>query len=227
MASGKGASRDVTHALEEVRSLYAGSLARYGIDSRSVGWRDTESQALRFEKLAYLLDADRTDGSFSINDWGCGYGEFFRYIDARYGDRLDRYHGYDISSQMLEAAREHIRDTRAELIESSDVTRTADYSFVSGTFHVRRSAAEEVWDGYVKQMIHRLAERSARGFAFNLFTTYVDFRQDDLFYADPAEYLTFCRSEISRYVALLHDYPLFEWTMIVLKEDRGARDLPH
>jgi hypothetical protein len=67
-------------------------------------------------------------------------------------------------------------------------------------------------------MIRRLSEQSARGLAFNLFTTYVDFRNDDLFYADPAEFFSLCRRELSRYVTLLHDYPLYEWTLVVLHE---------
>jgi hypothetical protein len=32
------------------------------------------------------------------------------------------------------------------------------------------------------------------------------------------EFFHYCRQEISRYVSLLHDYPLYEWTMIVRKE---------
>ena len=45
-----------------------------------------------------------------------------------------------------------------------------------------------------------------RGLAFNLLTTYVDWRKDDLYYADPGRYFDFCRRELSRYVTLVHDY---------------------
>jgi hypothetical protein len=61
----------------------------------------------------------------------------------------------------------------------------------------------------------RLAEKSRLGFAFNLLTTFVDFRADGLFYADPCAFFRFCKQEISPDVVLLHDYPLYEWTMIV------------
>jgi SAM-dependent methyltransferase len=218
MSADAGKRGEVEQMLEDVRSLYSDSISRYGTDARSVGWHDRESQELRFEKLAYLLDADPWDGPFTVNDLGCGYGEMFRFLDARCGSRMERYHGYDISADMLDAARSHISDPRVELIESSDLERPADYSFVSGTFHVRRGADEDAWREYVERMIRRMSEQSTRGFAFNLFTSYVDFRNDDLFYADPAEFFSFCRRELSRYVTLLHDYPLYEWTIVVLQE---------
>jgi hypothetical protein len=43
----------------------------------------------------------------------------------------------------------------------------------------------------------------------------------DLFYADPAEVFEYCRKRYSRSVALLHDYPLYEFCILVRKQ-RGA-----
>ena len=103
-------------------------------------------------------------------------------------------------------------------MQGSEVTETADYSFVSGTFNVRMGASDAAWRRYVEDKLKLLAQRSRRGFAFNLLTTYVDWRKDDLFYADPAHFFAFCRENISRYVTLLHDYPLYEWTIAVRLE---------
>lgn len=206
-------------ALSGVEALYTGSLAEYGIDPKAVGWRDADSQALRFEKLAYVLDLDSPTGGISINDWGCGYGAMFDFLDHRPNIELRAYHGYDVSAEMLSAARAHVDDPRAEFINSSEISRPADYTFVSGTFNVRADASERQWAEYVKGTILEIAERSQRGFAFNLLTSYVDWKKDDLFYADPAEFFRFCRRRISRFVTLLHDYPLYEWTIAVLHED--------
>jgi hypothetical protein len=71
----------------------------------------------------------------------------------------------------------------------------------------------------MKGALMHLAAMSIRGFAFNAMTTYVDWKQENLYYADPFMFFDFCKRNISRYVSLLHDYPLFEWTMIVRKED--------
>ncbi len=129
---------------------------------------------------------------------------------------LGGYTGYDISAEMLDAARSVRRRPASDVGSAAkDVTEIADYTFVSGTFNVRMDASEAAWQAYVEDKLRQLAERSRRGFAFNLLTTYVDWRKDDLFYADPAHFFGFCRENISRYVTLLHDYPLYEWTIAV------------
>jgi SAM-dependent methyltransferase len=214
------AGKRVSEALARVEALYTGNLATHGIDSKAVGWPDRESQLLRFEKLAYLIDIDSPTEPVTVNDLGCGYGAMFKFLDERPGLELERWFGYDISRDMLEAARRHVDDPRAELIEGADITRDADYTFVSGTFNVRVGATDEAWSAYVKDVLRTIARHSRRGFAFNLLTCYVDWRKADLFYADPAEFFTFCREDLARHVALLHDYPLFEWTIVALHEGR-------
>ncbi len=95
------------------------------------------------------------------------------------------------------------------------MTDAADFTFVSGTFNVRLDASDEAWRTYVEETLLELGARSRRGLAFNLLTTYVDWRKEDLFYADPTHFFGFCRENLSRYVTLLHDYPLYEWTIAV------------
>ncbi len=205
-------------ALREVEELYTSNIRRLGLDSKSVGWRDEASHRLRFDKLVQGLIPGQSDEAFTVNDIGSGYGAMFRYLDERFGVRLAHYHGYEISTSMIEASREFLaNDPRAAILSSNVPLHVADYSFVCGTFNVRFKADDQEWDAYVKDMILRLAQQSTRGFAFNLLTSYVDWQEPHLFYADPAHYFDFCKRYVSRKVALLHDYPLFEWTMVVLK----------
>jgi hypothetical protein len=206
---------ELSDALAGVEALYTANLAAHGTSSASVGWPDPDAQRLRFDKLAYAIAVDPPTEPITVNDWGCGYGAMFRYLDERPDVTLDGYTGYDISADMLGAARKFVDDPRAAWIEYPQVTEDADFSFVSGTFNVRMKASEESWRTYVEDTLRLLAERSRRGFAFNLLTSYVDWRQDDLFYGDPAHFFRFCRENISRYVTLLHDYPLYEWTIAV------------
>ncbi len=219
----------VTDALGGIERLYSEGVLRHGAGPRSVGWKDGSSQRLRFAKLAQLL----TGGSvmpISVNDLGCGYGALFSFLDEMADVRLAAYHGYDISGPMLDHAR-NATDGRAQLVQAAQPTRVADYSFASGTFHVKGDSTDVDWRAHVEDCVLRLAEMSRRGFAFNLLTTFVDFRQEHLFYADPCEFFEFCKRNVSRYVTLVHDYPLYEWTMLVRHDaepsvlgqgDRGA-----
>ena len=199
-------------ALAAVERLYSEGLEQHGASPRSVGWKDAASQRLRFAKLAELLPAD--GAPICVNDLGCGYGSLFAYLDELPGVTLERYYGYDISEPMLERARQ-ATDERAELVLSAEPTRMADWSFASGPFNVRDASSDAAWEAYVQDCVLRLARSSRRGFAFNLLTTFVDYRQDNLFYADPCAFFAFCKREISPYVTLVHDYPLYEWTMLV------------
>jgi SAM-dependent methyltransferase len=206
---------EVSDALAGIEALYTANLAEHGTHSPSVGWPDADAQQLRFEKLAYVIEVDAPREEITVNDWGCGYGAMFRYLDERPDVRIDRYYGYDISAEMLQAARAFVEDPRAHWIESADITEDADFTFVSGTFNVRMQASDQGWQRYIEDTLRTIAARSHRGFAFNLLTTYVDWRKEDLFYADPAYFFGFCKEHFSRYVTLLHDYPLYEWTIAV------------
>lgn len=211
---------EVRVALSEVEQLYSDGVRRHGASPRSVGWKNASSQQLRFAKLAQLL-AGRAAASVSVNDLGCGYGSLFTYLDEVADVRLVQYYGYDISEPMLDRARQ-ATDDRAELVCASAPTQMADYSFASGPFNVKGASTDAAWQAYVLDCVVRLAQYSRLGFAFNLLTTFVDYRQDNLFYADPGEFFAFCKREISPYVTLVHDYPLYEWTMLVHQENAVA-----
>jgi SAM-dependent methyltransferase len=207
----------VPKTLEGIRDLYTGNLAEHGLSSKSVGWRDADSHRLRFDRLARIVDPSVP---FAVNDWGCGYGAMCTYLEERFGAAMTGFTGYDISQEMLDAAQRAVTTPGARFVLGSDVTGEADYTFVSGTFNVRLEASEAEWDAYVKSRLEALYVTSRRGLAFNLLTSYVDWKEPHLFYGDPREYFDFCKRRLSRFVTLLHDYPLYEWTILVHREPR-------
>jgi len=62
-----------------------------------------------------------------------------------------------------------------------------------------------------------LDRTSRSGFAFNCLTSYsdADKMRDYFYYADPLELFDYCKRRYSRHVALLHDYGLYEFTILV------------
>ncbi len=204
-------------AIEANKKLYEENLEEHGLTNKSVGWKDVDSQIIRFEQLCKVLDLNSDKASITVNDWGCGYGAMFKYLDELEGIRLGHYYGYDISEKMLEAARGFIDDPRAEMLHSGAVTNEADYTFVSGTFNVKFETDYADWKDFIFNKIKEIDKYSRRGFAFNLLSKYVDWEESHLFYGDPLEIFDFCKRHISRHVTLLHDYPLYEWTIYVKK----------
>lgn len=206
----------IPKTLDGIRDLYQDNLAEHGLTSKSVGWKDEASQLLRFERLARII-TDRTK-PFTVNDWGCGYGAMFTYLDTLGGANLAMYTGYDISPDMLSAATARCDGARSRFVLGPEVTGPADYTFVSGTFNVKLEATDAEWDAYVKRQLEIMFAQSTRGLAFNLLSSYVDWKVDQLFYADPKGFFDFCKTRLSRYVTLSHDYGLFEWTLLVTRD---------
>jgi SAM-dependent methyltransferase len=200
--------------LDFVVDLYETSLQRHGTSAPGVGWRDATSHLLRHRKLAQLFAGDAAP--FTLNDLGCGYGSFYEYLKAA-GAPLRLFRGYDISEKMLAKARERITAADIEWRLAPRLDAVADYTVASGIFNVRQDTPPTQWRDYILVTLDNMNEFSTRGFAFNLLTTHVDWQDDKLYYGDPLFFFEHCRTAYSRQVALLHDYPLWEWTILVRK----------
>lgn len=200
--------------LSFVTELYDDSLKRYGTSPRGVGWPSEDSHALRHEMLTRVIASDAEP--FSVNDLGCGYGSFYEYLKSR-GLPLALFRGYDISKKMLAEARRRIRSADVEFVQASSLDQAADYSVASGIFNVRNQVSDNEWCRYILDTLTNLNEFSMKGFAFNMLSTYVEWRKDQLFYGDPCFFFDHCKRNYSRQVSLFHDYPLWEWTIAVRK----------
>jgi SAM-dependent methyltransferase len=205
--------------LDAVQRYYSGKIAEHGPTAKGVDWQDEASQTLRFAQLLKLFDVD---GAFTINDYGCGYGALARYLEELGYEFA--YTGFDISEGMLDQARELSKDsTRCRFVLSEDDLEPASYTVASGIFNVRLGADDASWERHVLETLSRLEALSERGFAFNMLTTYSDPERMrvDLYYADPAAIFDHCKRNFSRWVALLHDYGLYEFTVLVRKDQGG------
>jgi SAM-dependent methyltransferase len=202
--------------LSDVARYYSSRLAENGTTARGVDWNGNDSQVLRFVQLSRILPES---GVFSVHDVGCGYGAFVDFLEDRFPDFT--YHGSDVSSEMVAAARERFKG-RANAVFSDGAAGwpAADYCVASGIFNVCLAHSHDAWKDYVVATLDAIAEKSEAGFAFNCLTSYSDPERmrDHLYYANPGEIFDLCKRRYSRQVALLHDYGLYEFTILVRKE---------
>ena len=208
---------NIDKELKKVRKLYSENIVEKGPMSQAVGWNSQECQNLRFRKLSRIIEDPKL--SFSINDYGCGFGSHLIYLKEIEEANVTKYNGYDISGEMICEAKKQLSRFNIEktFIESNSVSTTADYSFVSGTFNVKFEADEEQWIKFIEKTTNEIFEHSNKAFAFNLLTSYVDYKEPHLYYADPLFWFDYCKKNFSKYVSLLHDYELWEWTILVKK----------
>ena len=120
---------------------------------------------------------------------------------------------------MLEhARREHEHPPRVDFVGSDERARAGRLH--SRKRHLQREArrgGRAIGESTSSSTLETLAELSIRGFAFNMLTSYsdTDKMRPDLYYGDPAFFFDHCKRRYSRNVALLHDYGLYEFTIIV------------
>jgi SAM-dependent methyltransferase len=203
---------------QDIIDFYSNHLKDFGDSSKGVGWKNELAQNIRFEQLVKVF---KRRENFSINDFGCGTGQFYNFLLSN-GFRGILYNGYDILGEMIETAEVKLKDAEQAKffkIESPSELITADYSVASGVFNVKYKATNKQWLSYILSVLEELNKKSRYGFSFNLLTSYSDkeYMQSYLYYADPIFIFDYCKKNFSKNVALLHDYDLYDFTMIIKK----------
>ncbi|GLQ88092.1 class I SAM-dependent methyltransferase [Dyella flagellata] len=199
----------------DISEYFSTKLAEHGETPRGVDWNGAESQTIRFKQLCKIIE---TNDPFSINDLGCGYGALYDFLALTYG--AFSYTGIDVAEDMIRSAKRlHTGNSSAHFIAGSEPEGHADYSIASGIFNVHFDRSAEQWFSHIEATLDLLNQSSRRGFSFNCLTTYSDAEKmrDYLYYADPCRIFHLCKQRFSRNVALLHDYGLFEFTVLVRK----------
>lgn len=200
--------------LGSVARYYSAKLVQYGDTPQGVDWNGLDGQNLRFEQLSKIVSLP----NFSIIDLGCGYGAFFDHINQLYSKVS--YIGYDISEEMIDAANSRYQYAKNAVFKiSSEPDEIADFGVASGIFNVRLDISDAEWSEYIEATLDTLNRSTSKGFAFNCLTSYsdADRMRDYLYYANPCELFDLCKRKYSRNVSLLHDYGLYEFTILVRK----------
>ena len=210
-------SGSVQKNLDAIATSYSERVEEHGTTALAAGWRDTETQFLRFDQLFKIID--QNDDGFSLSDLGCGYGALLDCMPEKLKNRLQAYHGYDISPKMVEAAREKFSAHESyQFHNSAELEEKTDYVVASGIFNHHFDAEPDAWKDHILKTLEHMYANALKGVAFNIMTTYVDFQEGYIYYSDPAEMLKDCLDRFGKHVKLAHDYPLYEFTVLITKE---------
>jgi SAM-dependent methyltransferase len=194
------------------------ALAEHGATPSGVSWRNQLGVDLRFEALSRVF---QNVNMGTLLDYGCGYGALFDYLQAN--DFAGNYTGYDLSPTMTAAAQARCGSTPllfTDFCNELTAECSFDYVVASGIFNIRNAIDDATWHCYILDTLQHFNQLAKKGFAFNLCTSYSspDKRKPEIYYANPCELFDYCKQHFSRNVALLHDYDLYEFTLIVKKE---------
>ncbi|BAU55038.1 class I SAM-dependent methyltransferase [Mucilaginibacter gotjawali] len=180
----------------------------YGMQSSlALGWRDMESQLVRFEALAGIAGMS----GCSVLDAGCGYGDLLPYLISRYGQL--NYTGIEQIPEFLdEASKRYGKYENAVFMNGNfaltDLPR-ADYVLASGSLNYRSEDPD-----FIFRVIAKLYSACLHGFAFNLLRAIVP---NGLLVAYNCEKIMACCSKLCPNVKLVNDYAEEDFTIYMLR----------
>lgn len=205
----------VENALKGLQDFFENTIKTHGADPKGVDWKDEASQHVRFDQLL-KIHADKSQ-PFTILDFGCGYGALVNYLKKQ-GYHFT-YTGYDMTPAVVETARTTLKD-EANCTFTTDLSSVTPQEYVigSGLFNMKfANTPEDEWHQHMLNTINTMWGLCTKGLAFNSLTSYSDpeYMRDDLYYPDPTRIFDYCKRNLSKQVALLHDYGIYDFTILV------------
>jgi len=198
-----------------IKKYFKNRFLEHGACPSGSDWNSLDAQIVRFEQLTKVIEPLTP---FSIIDYGCGYGAMVDFLENKWNSFL--YQGFDIVEEIILFDKKHFsKNKNLHFTSDENFLKKTDYVIESGIFNVKQSVENDIWKKYVLQTLIKMNDLATHGMAFNLLTKYSDpeFMRPDLYYADPCFYFDFCIKNFSKNVALLHDYKLYDFTIIVKK----------
>lgn len=203
---------------KKLKDYFGEKLDTFGATAKGVDYNGPQAQEHRFEQLAKVIQLQQP---FTVIDYGSGYGAMFDFLQKK-GWKFE-YYGVDLIEKMVLAGRENHKEfPNAHFTTDESEVPVADYLLAGAIFNIKLDTSYNDWQAFVLKTLTRMNELSSKGFSFNMLTKYSDAdrmaQRPDLFYGDPLFFFDFCKRNFSRDVALLHDYGLYDFTILIRKD---------
>ena len=140
------------------KKFYTQAIKRYGITPRGLNWNSRISQTLRFDIILELLPKNLSKNT--LVDAGCGFGDFFLYLQQN-DIAIKRYTGIDEISSMCRIAQEQTNQTIIQANILQEELPLADYYICSGALNVLTKFE-------TFQFIQNCYKHAEYGFVFNI-----------------------------------------------------------
>ena len=201
---------------------YSNLFNKYGNSVKTSQQSSRATQKKRMEILTSNISFTKKD---KILDFGCGTGFFLNFIKKKKNFR-GYYYGCDISKKIIDFNKKGNKDPKVfffcKNILKSNLNTSYDYIFINGTFN-NKTRNNYSW---MKEILSLLILKTKKKIIFNNLSKYVDYKDKNLFYADPLVIFDFCKKKLSKNVSIDHSYFIkknvipFEFTTTVSKKSK-------
>jgi len=203
---------------KKLDEYFTEKLEAFGPTPKGIDCNGAPAQLARFAELVKIINPSKP---FTVTDYGCGYGAMFDFLYSQ-GWEFE-YYGVDLIEKMILSGREVHKDfPNAHFTTDEKELPVADYLVAQGIFNIKMDSDYDEWQAMILETLPRMNALCSKGFSFNMLTKYSDAdrmaERPDLFYGNPLLFFDFCKRNFSRNVALLHDYGLYDFTILVRKD---------
>jgi SAM-dependent methyltransferase len=202
-----------TH-VERLARFYTGLVEQYGHHPRACDYGRPQSQRLKFEVLAEVMDLRGR----RVLDVGCGFADFADYLAERHPGVV--YEGVDITPRMIVEARRLHPGLSLRVLDILEDDPGGPYDLVTanGIFYLLADEPE----ARMQRLIARMYALSRGAVAFNTHSGWAPYREPHEFYSDPLATVAFCRT-LTPWVVLRHDYMAHDFSAFLYREPGGRR----
>jgi tRNA G46 methylase TrmB len=183
---------------------YQRRIAEHGPTFASLNSGSEAKQALRHSVHATALRGVRP----SILEIGCGLGDFYKYLLAQ--NRDCTYHGFDAVPEYIAECRRIYPQAKFEVrnVFLDGIDGSYDSIVMSQVLNNRYQKSDNMQ--VMRRALELAFQHTRTSVSVDMLSTYVDFRNPDLFYYEPEEILRIAKAITPR-VLIRHDYRAFEF----------------
>lgn len=187
---------------------YLSLYAKYGDSHKSLGWLNGR-QSIRFNILTQIGQFHNS----SVLDVGCGFGDFYGY--SKYMNLKIKYLGVDINEEFLGIARKRYPDAKFEFRDIQKKQFSKKFDWIVGIGLTNHASTYP----HLQSMLKEMFRICKKGVAIDFISSYVDYRDKNIFYTSPLKIFDFAK-KLTKRVSLRHDYLPYEFCLYLYKNDK-------
>jgi len=207
----------MTSDSEKIKKDYQKKYKKYGVDPKSLQWRQLGAAHQRFRQMWAEIDFNNV----SVLDVGCGFGEMAKFLRKRYEGV--KYTGVDIVPEFIEEAKKNYPEYEFEVRDyfKDPLEDKFDVILASGVLNSNLENNME----YRKKAIKIMFEHTKKVLAFNMAGAHPQPETEkgsNIWYADSLEVLGYSLT-LTRRVLLRHQYHPTDFTIFMYPQGKTKK----
>ena len=192
---------------DQLLTFYNRHFKKFGDRPEALRWTP-QGQLRRYHTF---LDIAPDLNNQKILDYGCGMGDFYKFLKRRGVDV--KYTGVDINENFINVAKKKYPecDFRVMNVDEDSLEGYYDYIFICGVFNLRVPGVQDD----LRNALITLFKHCSKALALNALSSHTPTKDIELNYTSPEDTVRFAIENLSPSVFLRHDRIPDDFTLFI------------